>query len=190
MIYEFIATATAAFGMAGLALIIKHLAKLAGYRAPKWIIPIFAAIGIFAFQIHQEYNWFEQKSAKLPENVVVIKKVEDSAWFRPWSYIKPQTVRFMAADLRKIKSHPSNPDIKLVNLYLFGRRMSVQKVPQLINCHDKTQADYSIPTPKTAASTNDNEVTTTTDTPTESDVATLTWLEMPEDDPLLQVVCA
>lgn len=34
MIYEFIATIAAGFGMAGLALIITHLSKLAGKRAP------------------------------------------------------------------------------------------------------------------------------------------------------------
>ncbi|MEO1849227.1 MAG: hypothetical protein ABGX70_01770, partial [Psychrobacter sp.] len=125
MIYEFIATIAAGFGMAGLALIITHLSKLAGKRAPKWLIPLFAAIGIFAFQIHQEYNWYDQQVVQLPEGVTVVKKIEDTAWFRPWSYLKPQTVRFMAVDNERARS--ADQGLYLVNLYLFERRMSVQQ---------------------------------------------------------------
>ncbi len=69
MLFEFIATMAAAFGMAGLALIITHLSKLAGKRAPKWLVPLFAAIGIFTFQIHQEYNWYSQQVSTLPAGV-------------------------------------------------------------------------------------------------------------------------
>ncbi len=98
MLFEFIATIAAGFGMAGIALIITHLSKLAGKKAPRWLIPLFGAIGIFGFQISQEYSWFEQQTAQLPNGVHVVKKVEQSTWFRPWSYIKPQTFRFMAAD--------------------------------------------------------------------------------------------
>src|SRR5690606_24576394 len=90
MLFEFIATIAAGFGMAGIALIITHLSKLAGKKAPRWLIPLFGAIGIFGFQISQEYSWFEQQTAQLPNGVHVVKKVEQSTWFRPWSYIKPQ----------------------------------------------------------------------------------------------------
>lgn len=69
MLYEFIATIAAGFGLAGIALIITHLSKLAGKRAPKWLIPLFAAIGIFGFQIQQEYSWFDQQVTQLPEGV-------------------------------------------------------------------------------------------------------------------------
>ena len=86
MLFEFIATIAAAFGMAGIALIITHLCKLSGRRAPKWLVPLFAAVGIFAFQIHQEYNWYGQQVNKLPEGVEVVKTAESTAWFRPWSY--------------------------------------------------------------------------------------------------------
>lgn len=118
MLFEFIATIAAAFGMAGLALIITHLSKLAGKRAPKWLIPLFAAIGMFAFQIHQEYNWYGQQVSKLPAGVQVVKVAKSTEWFRPWSYIKPQILRFIAADTANASVQVDNPDVYLVNLYL------------------------------------------------------------------------
>ena len=145
MLFEFIATIAAAFGMAGLALIITHLSKLAGKRAPKWLIPLFAAIGMFAFQIHQEYNWYGQQVSKLPAGVQVVKVAKSTEWFRPWSYIKPQILRFIAADTANASVQVDNPDVYLVNLYLFERRRSVQKVPQVIDCRIPARADYVIP---------------------------------------------
>lgn len=179
MIFEFIATLTAAFGMAGIALICRHLSKLIGYPAPKWIIPLFAALGIFGFQIYQEYHWYEQKVAKLPEGVEVVKTIEDTAWFRPWSYLKPQTVRFMVVDIGQAKTNTVNPDIKLVNLYLFARRMSVQRVPQLIDCGQQRQADYQPP-----QVADESTVAPSTNT------GSIKWIGMADDDPLYQLVCA
>lgn len=145
MLYEFIATIAAGFGLAGVALIITHLSKLAGKRAPKWLIPLFGAAGIFAFQIHQEYKWYDQQVIKIPKSLTVVKTIEDSVWFRPWSFIKPQTVRFMAVDTDNSNVQVHNKDIHLVNLYLFERRMSVQKIPQIIDCAAPARADYLIP---------------------------------------------
>ena len=176
MIYEFIATIAAGFGMAGLALIITHLSKLAGKRAPKWLIPLFAAIGIFAFQIHQEYSWYDQQAAQLPEGVTVIKTIEDTAWFRPWSYLKPQTVRFMAVDTNRTRS--TDQDLYLVNLYLFERRMSVQQMPQVIDCRAPARADYRIPAAKERQLSLREYVTNTTQ-----------WRPLTTDDPLFLSVC-
>lgn len=178
MIYEFIATIAAGFGMAGLALIITHLSKLAGKRAPKWLIPLFAAVGIFAFQVHQEYSWYDQQAAQLPKGVTVIKKIEDTAWFRPWSYVKPQTVRFMAVDTGKARAQDNEQGIYLVNLYLFERRMSVQQMPQVIDCNAPARADYMIPATTSSALTLSEHVEQTTK-----------WRPLATDDPLFLSIC-
>lgn len=177
MLFEFIATIAAGFGLAGLALIITHLSKLAGKRAPKWLIPLFAAIGIFAFQIHQEYNWYDQQAAQLPEGVTVVKTIEESVWFRPWSYVKPQTVRFMAADSGHARAQVDNQDIYLVNLYLFERRMSVQQVQQVIDCAAPARADYVVPA-KDSKLTIEEYVKQTTK-----------WRPLATDDPLFNSIC-
>lgn len=178
MLFEFIATIAAAFGMAGLALIITHLSKLAGKRAPKWLIPFFAAIGIFAFQIHQEYNWYYQQVAKLPEGVTVVKTAESTEWFRPWSYIKPQILRFIAADVDNASVQVDNSDIYLVNLYLFERRRSVQKMPQVIDCNAPARADYVLPD-KGSTLTIDEHVKQTT-----------AWRDLAKDDLLFTSICS
>ncbi len=177
MLFEFIATIAAGFGMAGLALIITHLSKLAGKKAPKWLIPLFGAIGIFGFQINQEYSWFGQQVAQLPEGVTVVKKVEQSTWFRPWSYVKPQTLRFIAADSGQARANADNQDIYLVNLYLFERRRSVQQVPQVIDCTAPARADYVLQE-KDSQLTIDEHVKKTTK-----------WRPLEKDDPLYINVC-
>lgn len=177
MIYEFIATMAAGFGLAGIALIITHLSKLVGKPLPKWIIPLAAAIGIFSFQVHQEYNWYDQQVAKLPDSVKVIRKIEDSAWFRPWSYVIPQTVRFMAVDSGTAQVNADNENVHLVNLYLFGRRLSVKQIPQVIDCAAPARADYVISKEHSALPIKEYVQQTTK------------WRDLPTDDPLYIAVC-
>ena len=177
MLFEFIATIAAAFGMAGLALIITHLSKLAGKRAPKWLIPLFAAIGIFAFQIHQEYNWYDQQVNQLPDGVTVVKTAESTEWFRPWSYVKPQILRFIAADTGNATAQINDPNIYLVNLYLFERRRSVQQIPQVIDCAAPARADYVIPAKDSKLTINEHVKQTTM------------WRPLETDDPLFINIC-
>lgn len=183
MIYEFIATITAAFGMAGIALIIRHLSKMAGRPAPKWLLPLFAAIGILGFQIHQEYNWHKQQINLLPDTMTVVKTVKDKSWYRPWSYINPQVIRFMAIDegqdistkidSTNINSAHNSDTIKQVNVYLFERRISTKVIPQLINCTHPATADLG-PTPIQS----------------ESDLNSLTWHPIDINNELIQTVCS
>ncbi len=177
MLFEFIATIAAGFGLAGIAMLITHLSKYAGKKAPRWLVPFFAAVGIFGFQIHQEYNWFDQQVAKLPQGVTVVKKVEQSTWFRPWSFAKPQTLRFMAIDSENTQANAYDKDIYLTNLYLFERRRSVQQIPQVIDCAAPARADYKIPSK--------NDI---------SDVKqyveqTSGWYALDNDDPLYTSIC-
>jgi len=177
MLFEFIATIAAAFGMAGLALVITHLTKLAGKRAPRWLVPLFAAIGIFGFQIHQEYNWYPQQVAELPEGVNVVKTAQSSTWFRPWSYVKPQTFRFIAVDSVGARTQIDNPNIHLVNLYLFERRLSVQQIPQVIDCAAPARADYVLQDKGSELNIEEHVKRTTK------------WRELEKEDPLYINVC-
>ena len=177
MLYEFIATIAAGFGLAGVALIITHLSKLAGKRAPKWLIPLFGAAGIFGFQINQEYSWYDQEVAQLPEGVTVVKKVAESTWFRPWSYVKPQTLRFIAADSGNARANAANKDVYLVNLYLFERRRSVQQVPQVLDCAAPARADYVLQEKGSQLSIDEHVRQTTK------------WRPLETNDPLFINVC-
>lgn len=143
MVYEFIATIAAAFGMAGMALLIRHLAQFVRIKIAKWFVPVFAAAGIFAFQIYQEYHWFDQTQIRLPQGVIVVWTIEQSIWYRPWSLIKPQPVQFVVLDSNSIKASDTYPKLKLVYLYSFERRMRVKVMPQIIDCQHNRRINAS-----------------------------------------------
>lgn len=173
MLYEFIATLSAGFALAGIALVIRHLAKLIfKITTPKWLTPLFAAIGIFAFQIHQEYNWYQQTVDGLPETTKVVKTVEGTSWYRPWTYVKPQIVRFMAVDSAAAASNTEYPYLSLVTLNLYERRISTKQIPQVIDCLNNKRADYT-------ADENNNL----------RDIANLKWIELSEEDEILTAAC-
>ncbi len=166
MLYELIATLSAGFAMAGIALVLRHLTKLLlKKQLPKWIILLFAGIGIFTFQIHQEYNWFSQMESKLPQGTEVVKTISETYWYRPWTYAKPQIVRFMAVDMKNAEINQLNPQLKRVNIYLFERRMSSKIIPQMFDCNTKKMANI----------------------PTQSEK--IEWVAMNTEDKLYQVVC-
>lgn len=178
MIYEFIATIAAGFGMAGIALIIRHLSKLMGKPAPKWLIPIFAGLGMLGFQIYQEYHWQDQQLSTRGDNLKVVKMVEGEIWYRPWSYVRPQVVRMMAVDEGKVLS--TQPTIKQINLYLFERRVSTKIVPQLVDCD--TPAMVSNPALA-------NQAGKLTGAELQAVLKQANWQPLKTDDELVKVVC-
>ena len=96
MFWELIATIFAGIGGAGIALMLRKLTKK---TAPKWLVPVFAGAAMLGFQIQGEYDWYHHQASLLPEGVVVVKTVQEEAPWRPWSYVFPQTLRFIAADV-------------------------------------------------------------------------------------------
>lgn len=170
MIWELIATVIAGLGGAGIALILR---KVTVNKAPMWLIPAFAGASMLGFQIHSEYSWFNHQSGRLPAGVVVIKTVEQTAAWRPWSYLYPQTLRFIAADVANASVNQINPQLRLVDLYFFERRASARRVPQVVHCQQQAQTDFSaqLQIPAVDASVGSD------------------WKKLSSDDPLLIAVC-
>ena len=88
-----------------------------------------------------------------------------------------QILRFIAADVGNASVQVDNPNIHLVNLYLFERRRSVEKVAQVIDCNAPARADYVIPE-KDSKLTIDEHVKQTT-----------AWYKLATDDPLFISIC-
>ena len=177
MIYEFIATIAAGFGMAGIALIIRHLSKLMGKPAPKWLIPIFAGLECLISNLSR-IHWQDQQLSTRGDNLKVVKLVEGEIWYRPWSYVRPQVVRMMAVDEGKVLS--TQPTIKQVNLYLFERRVSTKIVPQLVDCD--TPAMVSNPALA-------NQADKLTGAELQAMLRQANWQPLKTDDELVKVVC-
>ncbi|MEM6729004.1 MAG: hypothetical protein AAF618_10930 [Pseudomonadota bacterium] len=145
MFLELIATFCAGFAAAGIALGIN---MMSGGRLPRWSMPVAAGFAMIGVTIANEYSWGARTVNGLPEGVVVVEEVERSVWFKPWSYVWPQTVRLMAADTASVQAREDAPDVKLLDLYLFARWQPPAKVPQLAHC---TRAAWANPTPTALA---------------------------------------
>ncbi|ADZ92360.1 hypothetical protein [Marinomonas mediterranea] len=171
MFWEFFATISAGLAGAGIALALR---KFTLSKAPKWLIPSFAGLSMLTFQIHSEYTWFDHQSSRLPEGVIVLKTVEEKAPWRPWSYLYPQTLRFIAVDIERAAKNHANPDLVLVDLYFFERRQLAKRVPQVIHCGLNMRADFTnlLDIPQPGKPTISKE-----------------WKPLKSDDPLKQELC-
>ncbi len=168
MIWHFIATIVAGFGAAGIALLLR---KLSRNKAPRYLTPVFAGLGMLMFQIYSEYQWFAHQKSLLPAELRVVMAVEETTAWRPWTYLHPQTTRFMAADFGTLQRNQHNPAIVLVDLYLFAEKSPAVPVKQLVHCQANKRADLTadLAVPEPGASL-DNR-----------------WFDIPPDHPLLAV---
>lgn len=140
MFWELVATVFAGLGAAGIALLLR---KLSAQKLPRYLVPVFAGLGMLGFQIHSEYNWYSHQLSLLPQGVVVVKAVEEKISWRPWTFLKPQITRFMALDVKNSAANSKNPALVLANLYLFERRQAAINVKLVVHCPSKQRANFT-----------------------------------------------
>lgn len=136
MIWELIATLFAGLGAAGIILGLRTVFK----KLPKWLVPAGAGLGMLLFQIYSEYTWYGHTRSLLPPDAVVVAEIGETAPYRPWSYYKPQVLRFVAVDTGKLLAADGGGDVVQANLYFFERRMSANTWPVLIDCKKRLQS--------------------------------------------------
>lgn len=128
---ELLAAIVAAVGVAGFAMILR---KITGKLLPKWIVPASAGLGLIGFSIWNEYNWFPRVSGELPEGVEVVWQDVEPQLLRPWTYVAPLTVRFLALDTRSLARHPGNDALVMVEMYAFARWRGVEPGLVVVDC--------------------------------------------------------
>ena len=136
MFWNLVATLFAGLGAAGIALAIRSLSRK---RAPKWIIPVFAGIGMLSYQIYNEYTWFEHKQTLLPAEAVVVATEERRIAWRPWSYLVPQVTSFTVLDTNSIRHELSQQDVVQFYLYRFERNYADVVTSQIYLLHCSRQ---------------------------------------------------
>ncbi|MEI4234288.1 hypothetical protein [Roseovarius sp. D22-M7] len=166
MFFELIATVAAGMAAAGLALILGHLS---GGRLPRWFIPVAAGAAMLGYAIWSEYSWAGRTVEGLPEGVEVLTTVEETRFWKPWTYVVPQTTRIMALDRAGVQTNPDASGILLADLYLFARWTPPAKRPQLVDCEAGARADVS----RAAL----------------ADPDAATWRSVGADDPLMEALC-
>jgi hypothetical protein len=75
---------------------------------------------MLSFAIWNEYTWYPRTVAALPDGVVVARAQENSAPWRPWTYVRPIVTRFSAVDTRMNRTNPEAPGQVLTTVLLVG----------------------------------------------------------------------
>ncbi len=170
MFVELIAVIFAGIACAGIALML-NIAT--GRRLPRWGMPVAAGLGMLGMTISNEYTWFERTAERLPEGVSVAMTVEEQSWLRPWTQVWPYAKRFVAVDTGTARSHADLPGQRLADLYFFGRWSPVNQAPMLFDCAVGRSALLI------------DGATFGSD----GAVIDAEWEAMPDDDPILKLVC-
>ncbi|MEO1000433.1 MAG: hypothetical protein AAFW69_07505 [Pseudomonadota bacterium] len=168
MFYELIATFAAGFAAAGVVLLLN---RLVGRRLPRWLMPVAAGAAMLAFTIWSEYDWASRTVAGLPEGVVVVRTVEVSRWWKPWTFVAPQTTGFLAVDAAAQRVRDAAPELRLVSLYAFQRWQPPAEIYQIVDCNRAARADVSGPDDLSA------------------ELPDGAWITLGPEDPLIRSVC-
>lgn len=114
---------------------------LSGKRLPKWVMPASIGATMIAFSIWNEYTWFSRVRAELPETVQILRRIDSSAPWRPWTYLAPITTRFMALDQGTVIRSAKVPDLVAAEIMLVQRYTPTKRVPVAFDCKAGARAD-------------------------------------------------
>lgn len=133
MIWHLIAAVFAGLAAAGIGLFLRILS---GKRLPKWIIPVFAGLGMLGYQVSTEYGWFELKKQQLPPSTEVVSSQTSSAVWRPWTFFFPMVTEFTVIDRDSVRASDGSPRVADFMLYHFERHYTETVIPQryVLNC--------------------------------------------------------
>lgn len=171
MFFELIGTFVAGIATA---LLVWALNRTLKGRLPSWLVPVSAGLAMLAATISSEYSWFARAQSNMPEGFVVAETVEETKIYRPWTYLSPFVSRFIAVDQATIRTHPAQPDQRIVDLVIYGRWARTAKIPALFDCAANARAD----------------LVDGVDFGTDGKVLNAQWQPMNADAPLLMAACA
>ncbi|MEQ9547265.1 MAG: hypothetical protein RIK85_14765 [Marinobacter sp.] len=133
MFWTLVATVFCGLGAAGIALGIRAATR---NKAPRWIIPVFAGVGMLGYLIQGEYTWYDHKKAQLPEEAVVVSTQNEGIFWRPWTFVFPYVTSFTTVDTKSISRDSDNQNVVRFTLYRFEQKMTdaVSHRIHIINC--------------------------------------------------------
>jgi hypothetical protein len=170
MLFELIGTIVAGVAMALLFWAVNRALK---GRLPSWLMPVSAGAAMLVATISSEYGWYDRTVATMPQGFVVAQTVEEAAFYRPWTYAFPFINRFVAVDQVSKRTHPDQPNQRIVDLVFYGRWTRTAKVPMLFDCGENKRADIV-----DGIEFGDN-----------GEVLGAEWISVNASDPVLKVAC-
>lgn len=118
--------------------------RLSGRKAPKYLIPLTAALGMFGYMIWDDYSWFDRISARLPGEVTISETFATSSAYKPWTLLKAPINRFTAFDQGKTIANPQDPAQKQITTVYLQKGHQAMATTRLIDC-DTNQAGFITP---------------------------------------------
>jgi hypothetical protein len=171
MLLEFLAIIIAGVGAGGVA----RLADvMTGRRLlPDWIIPAAVGAGMLFTVIYLEYSWPERAAGSMPEGTEIATFNQQTAWYRPWSFVWPLSNRLIAVDHRVTQRHPAHPDLVLTGVILRERWAPAFGFQSVFDCAGNRRADVTQGTRLTEDGAPEG----------------VDWYALSPDDPVLRAAC-
>lgn len=138
MLLEFLAAIVLGLAVAGTIMAIN---AATGRRLPGWLVPAGAGIGMIVFMVTMEYGWLPRTIEQLPEGVEVVSVSRESTWYRPWTYVRPLSLRLVALDTRRNRTHPEQRGLVMTSVVLLGRWLPARQIPVVFDCNAGRRAD-------------------------------------------------
>jgi hypothetical protein len=170
MIWELIATVVAGVGAAGIGL---FLHRMKPTLFPRYLVPFFAGAGMLGFLIYGEYSWFKHNKSRLPVGVEVVRVIDGTTWWRPWSFLVPHQLQFVALDTNTRTANAIQPEFVLIDLFFFEHRQPTRMLRQIVDCQRKKRTLFreQLVLPQAGAASGPE------------------WQALAEDDKIFQLSC-
>lgn len=142
MLIDFISALSAAFGVAGVLLIVSFaIRRITGRPLPKWMIPAGIGLGMLAFAVWNESTWYSRVTAQLPAEIVVASAPGRQDWFRPWTYAVPLKLRFVAVDRAGILRSTADPALIVAPVLILERWSPTRQITVAFDCANHRRGD-------------------------------------------------
>lgn len=171
MLIDFVGALASGLGLMGLMLLLNRLI-LRG-RIGRWIYPATVALGMVGFTIWAEYTWPQRTLEAMPQ-LALASESGDPVFYRPWTYLWPQTTRMVTVDRAQTLTHPDHPGLVMTRIVLVARWQPIRAVPVVYDCNEHARADFP------------DGVTLNADGSLEG----ATWIPLEADDAAMRIVCA
>lgn len=170
MLFELLAAISAAVAAGGIAFLLRRFIP----ALPGWLIPAAAGAGLLTVSIALEYSWYRSTAEALPERVEVALAPETRAPWRPWTFLRPTTDRFIAVDQGSRLTHPAAPERRILDLLVFQRWTPPRRVRAAFDCAAGRRVDLVEDVRLGADGT----------------IEGAEWLDTGFDDPITRTACA
>ncbi len=140
MFWTLVTVFVAGFAGAGLGFLLRSVTRK---KLPKGIVPICAGLTMIAAAVGQEYSWHEGVLRTMAEDLVIVSKREQRAWYQPWTFVQPWVRGFIAYSPVEAVETALGSGVWAVQLRIQERWQPQTVMPVLVDCVRQRWTDLS-----------------------------------------------